>query len=371
MKHHVIYRFLAILSFFAMLSVATAQENGRTQAIIPFDSPDPVVIEEKDGSGFYALTTGPGIVVWNSKDLLHWERIGRVFDQAVPPFARERIAGARAIWAPDIVYLNGKYLLYYSVSTFGGQRSLIGLAVNKTLNPKSDDYKWESVGIVLESAPGSDQYKATDYNAIDSALFIDDDGKAYLFWGSYWTGIKAVEVDPKTGLPFEYEKDRKDDLKVPTNYVHIATRSSESKTTAVEAPFVVKHGKYYYLFVSWDGCCDFENSTYKLAIGRSEKPLGPFVDKDGKSLADGGGTLIMQSTKRWKGTGHNGFLRTKDSGDWLILAAYDANQPRKGRLTQVRPFYWTEDGWGKPGAILEVPYKEFNRTQPLTDPHAE
>lgn len=371
MKHRRIYIILAVSFFLVVVPFATAKE----QAIINFDSPDPVVIEEKDGSGFYAFTTKPGIAIWHSTDLLHWERSGQVFDEAVPAFAKERIAGARAIWAPDIVYLNGKFHLYYSVSTFGGQRSLIGLVVNKTLNPKNPDYKWEHVGIVLESAPPSDKFQATDtatdYNAIDSAVFIDEDGKAYLYWGSYWTGLKAVEIDAKTGLPFEYEKNRKDDLKVPANYVAIATRSAESKTTAIEAPFVVKHGKSYYLFVSWDSCCDFEKSTYKIALGRSEKPLGPFVDQNGKAMTDGGGTLIMQSTDRWKGTGHNGFLRTQNHGDWLILAAYDAGQPRRGRLTQVRPFYWTEDGWGKPGAILEVPYKQFDWTKAPSDPTAE
>ncbi|MCL2305672.1 MAG: arabinan endo-1,5-alpha-L-arabinosidase [Planctomycetaceae bacterium] len=337
----------------------------REQAIVPFDSPDPVVIEEKDGSGFYAFVTGRGIGILHSQDLLHWEKIGKVFERSVPPWAKERIPDSYNIWAADIVFHKGWYRLYYSVSTFGGQRSLIGLAVNKTLNPRSPDYRWEDQGIVLESAPGK-----TDYNAIDSALFIDRDGKHYLYWGSYWTGIKAVEVNPKTGKPFEYEANRSDDLKIPTNYKHIAARS-KGGTTAIEAPFVVRHGKYYYLFVSWDDCCAFERSTYKIVIGRSEKPLGPFLDQEGKPLETGGGTILMESTKRWRGTGHNGFLSTKKHGDWIILAAYDANDPQKGRLTQVRPLYWTKDGWMKIGAILEVPYKEFDWKAPPTDPRAE
>jgi len=357
---------MRLILIILLTGIAFTPILAKEQAIVPFDSPDPVVIEEKDGSGFYAFVTGRGIVMLHSQDLFHWERIGTVFEQPVPDWARERIVGTRNIWAPDIVYHDGLYYLYYSVSTFGGQRSLIGLVVNKTLNPKSPDYRWEDRGIVLESAPDK-----TDYNAIDSALFIDNDGKAYLYWGSYWTGIKAVEVDPKTGKPFEYEANRTDDLKIPANYKHIAARSERNGTTAIEAPFVVKHDKYYYLFVSWDFCCDGEKSTYKIAIGRSEQPLGPFLDQSERPLETGGGTLLIESTERWRGTGHNGFLRTKEYGDWIILAAYDANDPKKGRLTQVRPLYWTEDGWMKIGAILEVPYKEFDRNALPTDPRAE
>ncbi len=348
------------------LLVETTAFCAAEQAIVPFDSPDPVAIEAHDGSGFYAFVTGPGLVILHSGDLLHWKKIGTIFETPVPDWAKQRIPGSRNIWAPDVTYHDGLYYLYYSVSTFGGQRSLIGLVVNKTLDPGSPDYRWEDRGVVIESAPHK-----TDYNAIDSALLFDEDGKAYLYWGSYWTGVKAVEVDPKTGKPFEYETNRTDDLKIPAHYKHIATRSKESGTTAIEAPLVVKHGPHYFLFVSWDDCCSFERSQYKIAIGRSENPLGPFLDKDGRSLETGGGTILLESTERWKGTGHNGFLHTKDNGDWIILAAYDAKEPKKGRLTQVRPLEWTEDGWMKIGAILETPYKNFDRNAPLSDPRAE
>ena len=355
---------LSVFIVFVLFGISSL--FGAEQAIVPFDSPDPVVIEEHDGSGFYAFVTGPGLKILHSDDLLHWERIGTVFETAVPDWAKERIVGTRSIWAADVTFHDGLYHLYYSVSTFGGQRSLIGLVVNKTLNPKNPDYRWEDRGVVVESAPDK-----TDYNAIDPALFVDEDGKNYLYWGSYWTGLKAVEVNPKTGKPFEYEANRSDDLKIPTNYKHVASRSKASGTTAIEAPFVVKHDKYYYMFVSWDACCDFERSTYKIAMGRSENPLGPFLDKDGQSLETGGGTILIRNTRRWKGTGHNGFLRTKENGDWIILAAYDAIAPRKGRLTQVRPCYWTEDGWMQIGAILDVPYKNFDWTAPPTNPRTE
>jgi arabinan endo-1,5-alpha-L-arabinosidase len=239
--------------------------------------------------------------------------------------------------------------MYYSVSTFGSQHSLIAFAVNKTLDPSSPDYKWEDQGIVLESHPDH-----TDYNAIDSALFVDHDGKTYLYWGSYWTGIKAVEVDPKTGKPFKY---RDGELKIPDGYLAVARRAS-NRDTSIEAPYVVRHNDYYYLFTSWGSCCNGVQSTYRIMVGRSTSPLGPFVDRDGKRLDEGGGTLVLESTDKWKGTGHNGFFRTSSGtgqSGWLILAAYNADAPEIGRQTQIRPLHWDENDWPVPGEILSTP----------------
>ena len=336
------------------------------KAVIPFDTPDPTAIAAADGSGVYVFTTAPGINITRSKDLVQWERIGKVFEDRVPEWSEKMVPGTRGIWAPDVALLNGKYYVYYSVSTFGSQRSVLGLATNVTLNPDDPNYKWVDEGIVLESHPDH-----TDYNAIDSALFVDDDGKAYLYWGSYWTGLKAVEVDAKTGKPFQY---RDGEMKIPADYIAVACRDSR-RDTSIEAPYVIKRGEYYYLFTSRGSCCDGEKSTYHIAIGRSDKPLGPFVDKDGKRMDEGGGTVILTSTEKWKGTGHNGFFRTTEADgtqrDWLILAAYHADLVRRGRLTQIRPMYWDADGWPVLGGILPCPMQEFDFDAEPTDPRGE
>ncbi len=331
----------------------SAQEQ-RRMAVIPFDTPDPTALESPDGSGVYVFTTAPGITITRSKNLLDWERVGRVFTERVPAWAEKMVPGTRNIWAPDIVTLDGKYYLYYSVSTFGGQRSVLGVATNVTLNPDDPAYKWEDQGLVLESHPDH-----TDYNAIDSALFVDDDGRAYLFWGSYWTGLKAVEVDAKTGKPSKF---REGELKIPADYIAVARREP-GRDNSLEAPYVVKRGDYYYLFTSRGSCCDGEKSTYHIAVGRATEPLGPYLDRDGKRMDEGGGTVILSGNDKWKGTGHNGFFRTKNTDgtqrDWLILAAYDIDRVRRGRLTQIRPLIWDEDGWPVPGEVLKIPLQEI------------
>ncbi|MDR3196468.1 MAG: arabinan endo-1,5-alpha-L-arabinosidase [Planctomycetaceae bacterium] len=347
-------QFLCLTVGLFCLSAFSAEPQQKKLAVLSFDTPDPTAIELPDGSGVYVFSTGRGITITNTQNLFDWKRVGRVFAKDVPDWAKERIPDAKAIWAPDIVFVTGQYYLYYSVSTWGSQRSVIGLAVNKTLNPNSPDYFWEDRGIVLESNP----QETPDYNAIDPAMFVDDNGKAYLFWGSFWDGIKAVEIDTQTGKPLKYRK-HNNNLKIPDNYVSVARRESAGDTS-IEAAYVVKHGGFYYLFTSRGGCCDGEKSTYHLVAGRATSPLGTYVDRNGKPMTHGGGTVILSGTERWKGTGHNGFFQTATGkngtkNDWLILAAYDANAPKKGRLTQIRSITWDDSGWFVVGDVLEQP----------------
>ncbi|MCL2743582.1 MAG: arabinan endo-1,5-alpha-L-arabinosidase [Planctomycetaceae bacterium] len=352
MKHLISTAVLsAVLFFTALLQGQTPQ-----LAVTSFDAPDPTAVQTPDG--FYAVATGKTIKILHSKNLIEWTLLpNRVFQDDIPEWARERVKGTKGIWAPDIVFHKGQYYLYYSVSTWGSARSLIGLAVNKTLNPQSPDYKWEDRGIVLESHPDH-----TDYNAIDSAFFADDDGKAYLVWGSYWKGIKGVEVNPETGKPFKY---RDGDLKIPLDYKTVANRG-KGRDTSIEAPYIIKRNGYYYMFTSRGSCCEGVRSTYHIVIGRGKSPLGPYFDKDGKRMDEGGGTLLLEGNEKWKGPGHNGILQVagdgKNAGDYVILHAYDAENAKAGRLTQVRPLYWDNDNWMEIGEILSVPFEKFDFT---------
>ncbi len=247
----------------------------------------------------------------------------------MPDWAKKRIPGSDSVWAPDIQFHNGRFWLYYSISTMGSQRSAIGLVMNRTLNPSSPDYRWEDQGPVLESFPDRQ-----DFNAIDPALFVDADGSAWLFWGSYWTGIKAAEVNPETG------KLKHDLSAVPP--IAIARRADKGPP-AIEGAYVVKRNSFYYLFVSWDFCCAREQSSYKIMVGRSRSPQGPYVDDQGVPLSEGGGRLLLMSTDRWRGPGHNSLLHTGDR-TWLVYHVVDATAPEKGRQLQHRALDW-KNGW--------------------------
>jgi len=302
-------------------------------------APDPTGVAVTDANGetvYYVAATGRGVQLLRSTDLVRWTPIGPVFDRPVPEWAAKAVPGTEGIWAPDLSAHGGRYYLYYSVSTFGSQRSVIGVAVNRTLDPSSPHYRWEDRGLVLESSK-----ETSDHNAIDPALFVDQEGRWRLFWGLHWTGLKVVDLDPSTGKP------------VPGAPILAVAARPDTKSGAIEAPFVTFHGGYYYLFVSWDGCCDGAKSTYKVMVGRSRAATGPYVDATGKPMLEGGGTLVLQGDERWRGPGHNGLLTVGDR-QYMVHHTYDVQHLDAQRILQVRPLTWTKDGWPSVGAPVSV-----------------
>lgn len=291
---------------------------------------DPVVI--KHGDTYYLFSTGgrPGqgvIPIRTSKDLRRWSLSGYVFEK-LPDWAVQEIPKARGAWAPDISYFNGKYHLYYSVSTFGSRNSAIGLATNHTLDPQSPDYKWVDEGMVLRSWEDRD-----DWNAIDPNLVTESRDRIWLCWGSFWGGIKMRRVDPATG------KLSQTDL---TMY-SLASRPREKPINgSVEAPFIIRRDDYWYLFVSFDFCCRGAKSTYHIVVGRSKSVTGPYLDKTGKPMTEGGGSVVLgATTPNWRGPGHNAVLR-EPGADYLVFHAYHG-QTGRPRL-HISTMVW-EHGW--------------------------
>ena len=295
---------------------------------------DPVIIREKN-TYYIFCTGGPrgGIIhIRCSTNMLDWKRCGSVFE-TLPDWVTNEVPLARGAWAPDISYLNGKYYLYYGLSSFGVNKSAIGLAINETLDQTSPRYQWVDQGMVVRSEPGVD-----DFNAIDPTLVIEDKRNAWLCWGSFWGGIKMHRVDVATGKLSTTD----------TNLYSLASRprlnppQTPPVEGAVEAPTIVRKGDYWYLFASYDFCCRGTNSTYNVQVGRSRQVTGPYVDRAGKPMSEGGGTLVIDAaTPNWHGAGHQTVFF--DSGrDYLVYHAYDAHTGFS-RL-QISTMVW-EDGW--------------------------
>jgi arabinan endo-1,5-alpha-L-arabinosidase len=297
---------------------------------------DPVIM--KEGDTYYVFCTGGGrgnegiIPIRTSKDLQHWQMAGYVFDK-LPAWATQEIPKAKGAWAPDISYYGGKYHLYYALSSFGVNESAIGLATNQTLDPKSPEYKWVDEGLVVHSVQGKD-----DFNAIDPNLVIEDERNVWLNWGSFWGGIKMRRIDPRTGKLSNMDTTLYSLAARPRNNPH----QTPPVEGAIEAPFLVRHGDNWYLFVSFDFCCRGPKSDYKVVVGRSRKVTGPFVDKDGKPMAEGGGSLVVEAaTDKWHGVGHEAVLR--DGGnDYLLVHAYDASSGKPS--LQISLVQW-DNGW--------------------------
>jgi len=286
---------------------------------------DPALIRQKRGS-YYIFSTGDPAVnggtvqIRRSSDQKRWTFAGTVFD-AIPQWVRDAVPAVQNIWAPEIVEHNGTYYLYYSGSTFGSNRSVIGLATNVTLDPNSPKYAWVDQGLVFSSTP------ANDFNAIDPGIIEDGDGVPWMAFGSFWSGIRMIRLEWPSGkaAPMTGEPLRLADRFVPPN--------------AIEAPYIVYRGGWYYMFVSLDFCCQGLGSTYKIAVGRSREATGPYFDRLGTPLQHGGGTVILSERGDMFGPGgqsvFNGFLAHH---------YYDRSLNGDHRL-MIRKIGWESSGW--------------------------
>jgi arabinan endo-1,5-alpha-L-arabinosidase len=273
----------------------------------------------------------------------NWKKEEAVFAQP-PQWAIDAIPTFKGhIWAPDISYFKGQYYLFYSVSAFGKNTSCIGLAINKTLNPLDPEFKWVDQGKVIQSVPGE-----TNWNAIDPNLIADEKGNPYLCFGSFWDGIKMVKLSPDAKSVDEdihlipTIASRKSDPKM-ANPPSVENNPVDAGGNAIEAPFIFKKEKYYYLFASIDYCCKGVNSTYKMIVGRSAKVTGPYIDRANKSMVTGGGSLLLQGDENWYGVGHNAVV-SFDGTDYLVFHGYDAHDAGKPKLN-IKKLNWDKDGW--------------------------
>ncbi|MBB6145363.1 arabinan endo-1,5-alpha-L-arabinosidase [Silvibacterium bohemicum] len=306
---------------------------------------DPSMIHA--GNTWYVFATGKAsdggqFQIRCSNDLHAWKLCGHVFDQ-IPEWIQKESPGTKELWAPDISYANGEYQIYYAYSLFGKNTSGIALITNKTLDASSPDYKWIDHGLILKST------EQDDYNAIDPNFIADAEGHHWLAFGSFWSGIKMRRLDDQTGKLSS----------VDTKLYSLASRARPADAApappglppdweAVEAPFVVHHGNYYYLFVSWDLCCRGLKSTYRTMVGRSRRVTGPYVDEQGRAMMDGGGTQLLTENKKWLGPGGESIVMQPNDQDLIVFHAYDATTGKPSM--QISTITWDGD-W--PHAALQ------------------
>jgi arabinan endo-1,5-alpha-L-arabinosidase len=237
------------------------------------------------------------------------------------------VPDADTMWAPEIFRHGGTYYLYYAVSTLGHNDSVIALATNTTLDPKAPGYRWVDQGKVVRSLP------ASDFNAIDPDIVEDASGTPWLVFGSYWSGVQMVQLQwPSGKRSADPTRTHLLDRKIPLN--------------AVEGPAMISHGGWFYLFSSWDRCCVGLKSTYRIVVGRSRSITGPYLDRDGKSLVDGGGTTVLASMSNQIGPGGQSI-----AGGVLAYHYSDATAGGVSRLG-MRSLKWSADGWPQVAAGL-------------------
>jgi arabinan endo-1,5-alpha-L-arabinosidase len=281
----------------------------------------------KNGNRYWIFTTGQGIYAMYSTDLINWQSGSRtVFPIGTWPGWINTYAPnfAGDFWAPEIIFMNNKYYLYYScTSAFGSKQSVIGLATNVTLDPNSPSYNWVDEGMVVASSNSS------DFNAIDAALVRDASGRLWMSYGSFANGLRIMELSTTTGKPLSSSSTR--------------IAGNGGGNSGSEAPYIVRNGSYYYLFINKGACCNGASSTYYIQVGRSTSPTGPYLDKNGVSMLNNGGTTILATQGNYVGPGHVGLFQ-ENGFNYLSHHYYDANQNGRARLS-IGNLGWDNSGW--------------------------
>ena len=310
---------LAFLSlvFFQLVNACdmdkSKEENKNTyqNPVVPKSLPDPTIIRAEDGF-FYLFATEDirHTPIYKSNDLVNWEFVGTAFTAETRPNFEPK----GGLWAPDINYINGQYVLYYSMSVWGGEWTCgIGIATSES-----------------PAGPFTDQGKLFRSNEIDvqnsiDPFFITENGKNYLFWGSF-RGIYYIELT-KDGLAI-----------LP------GAEKQRIAGTAYEGVFIMKNEGYYYMFASIGSCCEGVNSTYTTVVGRADNLFGPYLNKIGQEMISNRHENIIRGNDRFVGTGHNSEVVSDDSGkQWIIYHAVDKLNP-KGRVLMMDELQW-KDGW--------------------------
>lgn len=290
----------------------------------------------KQGNTYYLFYTGNLIPTKTSTDMINWTSAGSAMSSRPAWHAQYVSSNPTSLWAPDIHFAAGKYWLYYAVSSSGSTASAIGLRTNVTLNPSDANYAWQDQGMVVYTKASNNINDTTLYNAIDPNVFIDTAGMPWMAFGSFWGGIKLIRLNPSTGKVDS--TDRTDTL------ISIAYRNNPQApsgyTHALEAAFIIYYRGYYYLFTSWDRCCNGTASTYNMRYGRAPSVRGPYVDKAGVKLVSGGGTLLSDGS----GLPGGGQSIYQDNGNYYIVYhVYDGkNSPAS---LQIRHLYFDSQQW--------------------------
>jgi len=286
---------------------------------------------------YWVFYTGWGTPSYRSKDLVTWQR-GPVTFSVSPAWVAQTVPqnrGGMDFWAPDVIRVGDRFLLYYSVSSFGSRNSAIAVATNPTLDPSDPSYKWTEEGVVIQSRDSD------NFNTIDPCLILDPEGKLWMSFGSFWSGIKLIQLDPATGKRI-----------APDSPMY-----SLAHYSSIEASCVYFHDGYYYLMVNWGRCCNGTRSTYEMRVGRSRKIAGPYLDRDGKDMLQDGGSPLLASDGAFVGPGHAGILKDGDKY-WMSMHFYDGSSGSptgpNGTLA-IRPLTWAADGWPIVGRLDSRP----------------
>jgi arabinan endo-1,5-alpha-L-arabinosidase len=283
-----------------------------------------------------------------SSDGIHWKNGGAI-PGGLPAWIPGEVGHVPpSVWGPVANMHNGIGYLYYSVAEWGKNNSAIGLMTNLAFDAARPAEGWIDQGMVLRSRQWNEP-DGDNFNAIAGCRVDTSDGRAWLVFGSFWTGIYLVELDPVTGKRHGCASP------CPAPLKHIAARpdyiGSVPNYLPIEASAITEHEGYFYLFVCFDLCCKGIESTYHVMFGRAKSIEGPYLDKCDIPMLEGGGTELLKSTGRYIGPGGEEVF-VVGGQKWLSFHYYDGDQGGVPKM-QIAPLGWSADGWPEVGPFPE------------------
>ena len=315
--------------FFAFFAMQAGAQKKYSNPVYGSDFPDPTVQRALDGT-FYAYATG--CKCKKSTDLVNWTNVSGVISRPTwnDSIHADGTKDSYSLWAADVNYVDGKYICYYASALWGnGSRTGIGVAVGDTPTKFTDKGKlFRSTEIGVK-------------NSIDPC-YVEEFDKKYLVWGSF-NDICIVELTDDALAVKNFNP-----INNPQPNGSWKRHAGVTKLAggAFEGAMIYKRGKYYYLFCSVGSCCEGQNSTYRTVVGRSQKLMGPYVNKQGGQMVSDNYTTIISGDNRWKGPGHNSEIITDDEGQtWLLYHSYDMNNDCNGRLMLLDKITWDKSDW--------------------------
>ena len=281
----------------------------------------PAVVQH--GDTYYLFSTGPGIPIRQSTDLIHWEVTGQVLD-SLPDWTRTLVPEGDTLSSPDVAYFNGRYHLYYALSSSGSQVSAIGLATNVTLDSMDPAYEWMDRGAVIDPGTG-----VADSVAMDPGVVLDAEGRLWLTWSaSAGKGIKLHRLDSGTGL-----LSRQDG----TVYSLLSFSSSRMRS-----PGIIHRNGWYYLFIT--------TRFGSIIARRASDVTGPYPGESYKS--------VLYDYGRIQDPGHS-FMLADDDRYFMVHHFLDDENDDMPTL-QVRSLVWDAGGWPLAG-------EPYDGTFPVVD----
>ena len=325
-----------------------------------------------------------------SKDLVNWEYLGATMQEA-PAWVKTKLNEIRAeqgldpienpsygYWAPCARKVNDHlYRMYYCIVvnnyiktgglTYDGswtERAFIG--VMETSDPASNN--WEDKGFVIcsSSDKGTNWNRASEgdwnayfkFNAIDPSFIITPEGEHWLIYGSWHSGIAAVQLNPETGKTLaELPKSYGTAAEIAPYGKLIFTRTNGGRWQGAEAPEIVYHDGYYYLFLAYDGL----DIPYNTRVLRSTKVDGPYETLNGAVTdaskgANNNPTVLTHPYKFSEGYGWVGISHCAvfddGNGNWYYASQqrFPANVGGNAysnaiMMGGVRSIQWESNGW--------------------------